>query len=172
MPEESPRSATRLDKIMAEFFPWDPTKYALSIPDMDNQHRVLIQIMNRLASQDSAGAPKADLSRLLAQLVTATVQHFADEELYMASKAYPKLEIHKKIHADLVAQLRGHVDAFNAGSSLRLNRELLDFLKLWLAAHIRGIDMQYAEHVRSAPPGGSARPGGRHAPPTRTPPGA
>lgn len=135
---------------MNDFFPWDPTKYSLAIAEMDHQHQLLIDVMNRLASRDSRGAPKQELQRLLDQLISVTVQHFRDEEEYMATKRYPKLDTHRRIHSELVAQLQGHVAAFAAGASARLNPKFLEFLKFWLAAHIRGIDKQYADHVRSA----------------------
>lgn len=136
---------------MNEFFPWDPTKYSLAIAEMDHQHQRLIDVMNRLASRDASGAPKPELQRLLDQLVSVTEQHFRDEEAYMAAKRYPKLDTHRRIHSELVAQLQGHVAAFAAGTVARLNPRFLEFLKFWLAAHIRGIDKQYAEHVRAVP---------------------
>jgi hemerythrin len=133
---------------MNEFFPWDPTKYSLAIAEMDHQHQMLIDVMNRLASRDSGGAPKHELQRLLDQLGSVTVQHFRDEEAYMATNRYPKLDTHRRIHSELVAQLQGHIAAFAAGTSPRLDPKFLEFLKFWLAAHIRGIDKQYADHVR------------------------
>jgi hemerythrin-like metal-binding protein len=117
---------------------------------MDRQHHLLIDAMNRLAARDASGAPKQETLRLLDQLTNVTLQHFHDEEAYMAEKAYPKLDTHKRIHAELVTQLQSHIAAFRAGASSRLNPKMLEFLKFWLAAHICGIDKQYAEHTRTA----------------------
>jgi len=133
---------------MNDFFPWDLAKYGLAIAEMDRQHEILVQVMNRIAARSADGAPKPELSRLLQQLLNYTVQHFEDEEGYMASQAYPKLDTHRRIHADLIAQLRGHIASFEARSSAQLDPALLGFLKFWLAAHIQGIDKQYAEHTR------------------------
>jgi hemerythrin-like metal-binding protein len=135
------------DASMADYFPWDPSKFGLDISEMDRQHETLIGIMNKLAARDAAGAPKQELSGLLAQLAKYTTQHFAQEEEFMASKRFPKLEVHQRIHHELLAQLGEHVTAFQNGAGSRLDEKLLGFLKFWLSAHILGIDKQYAAHV-------------------------
>ena len=133
---------------MYDFFPWEPTKYGLAIAEMDHQHEAIIHVMNRLATRNAARASKEELSTLLLKLSSCALQHFADEEAYMASNAYPKLDAHKRMHTELITQLQGHVEAFEAGTSSRLEAKFFGFLKFWLLADIQGIDRQYAEHTR------------------------
>jgi hemerythrin-like metal-binding protein len=114
---------------------------------MDREHIQLIAIMNRLASRSAAGAPKNDILQLLDELGSFTVQHFSDEEAFMANAGFPGLATHKRIHAELVQTLRQHVETYRGNSSAKLGPELLDFLKFWLGAHICGIDRRYAQHV-------------------------
>lgn len=132
---------------MSEFFSWDAKAYALEIAEMDNQHQVLIAMMNELAERGAANAPKAEMSALLKQLGNYTIQHFKAEEAYMARIGYPQLETHKVIHRELLNNLRNHVASFDAGTG-KLATELLGFLEFWLAAHIKGIDRQYAAFER------------------------
>lgn len=129
-----------------KFFEWSP-ELALDVEAMDDQHEKLIGMMNRLSEQNDAGASRAELLEGLEQLARFTVEHFDAEEAYMQSIGYPKLERHKLIHGDLLKKLQEHVVKFRAGDG-RISRELLGFLKLWLGAHIKGIDRQYAEHGR------------------------
>lgn len=132
---------------MADYFVWDPKQYSLEIEAMDQEHLVLISMMNKLAVRADAGAAKAELSVLLREFGRYTVRHFDDEEAYMASIDYPKLETHRTIHRDLLGSLHEHIAAFEAGDG-KLSGRFLSFLRLWLGAHIRGIDKQYANFSR------------------------
>jgi hemerythrin len=132
---------------MSNSFPWQPAIYALPIDDMDQQHRVLLELMANLAQRDAGGATKAELSEMLELLRTCTLEHFRDEEAYMAKMACAKLEIHQLIHRDLAKALGEHIREFEAGNG-RLGHRLLSFLKFWLCAHIRGADK---DHLRYPP---------------------
>lgn len=132
---------------MSDLFVWDPKQYSLEIEAMDEQHLRLIGLMNKLAVRAEAGAPKAELSAALRELGRYTVKHFDDEEAYMRSFDYPKLETHRAIHRDLLRTLHEHIDTYEAGDG-RLSPKVLHFLKLWLGAHIKGIDKQYAAYSR------------------------
>jgi hemerythrin len=134
---------------VAELFVWDPKQLGLQVEEMDREHQVLIGMMNKLALRSEAGAAKAELRGLLDELVKYTEKHFADEEAYMRSIQFPKLPSHQAIRRQLLTALGEHVQEFNTGPG-QVSPKLLSFLKLWLSAHIRGIDMQYAEHSRMA----------------------
>ncbi len=128
---------------MKEFFVWNPVEYSLDIELMDDEHQVLIAKMNKLAAQNQAGASKLELLTSLRELGQYTVKHFDDEEAYLASIDYPKLATHRAIHRDLLRSLHEHIAEFQAGDG-KVSDKCLGFLKLWLGAHIKGIDMQYA----------------------------
>jgi hemerythrin-like metal-binding protein len=134
---------------MSDLFVWDPSQYSLEIEAMDQQHLILIGLMNKLAVRADAGAPKAELSAALRELGRFTVKHFDAEEAYMRSFNYPKIETHRAIHKDLLRSLHEHIDIYEAGDG-RLSPKVLQFLKLWLGAHIKGIDKQYAAYSRES----------------------
>jgi hemerythrin len=118
---------------------------------MDQQHRVLLELMANLARRDATGATKAELTEMLEVLRACTLEHFSNEEAYMAKMGCSKLEIHQLIHRDLAKALRDHIREFEAGNG-RLGHRLLSFLKFWLCAHIRGADK---DHLRIPPLGAS-----------------
>ena len=136
---------------MRQFFVWNPAEYSLEIEAMDEEHQVLIAKMNHLAARNDAGASKAELSTALRDLGRYTVRHFDDEEAYLASIHYPKLDTHRAIHRDLLRSLHEHIAAFESGDG-KVSAKFLGFLKLWLGAHIKGIDMQYARFSRAREP--------------------
>ncbi len=120
----------------------------IHVKEMNDEHKVLIDLMNRLHDESHAGKPKAVLQKTFLELVNYTRHHFQDEEQYMYSINYPGLPTHRLIHAKLLTQLDEHFEAFKKGDG-KVTAAVFDFLKMWLNAHIRGIDIQYGEHSMS-----------------------
>jgi hemerythrin-like metal-binding protein len=130
---------------MSEYFQWDAARLSLDVPDMDRDHQVLIACMNKLHDLQEAAASPAEIRVAIDKLVTVTRKHFADEEVYMDHIAYAGAKVHKGVHRQLLERLDGYAEAFRR--ERQLTREFFSFLKMWLSAHIRGIDMKYADFV-------------------------
>ncbi len=126
------------------FFEWTP-QLDVHIPAMNEEHRWLISLMNRLHDQVNSGADRDAQGKTLEELGKATVKHFADEELVMARMGFPKIEHHKKLHAQLLTKFGAHAANFKGGQPL--GPEFFHFLKFWLSAHIQGMDMQYSDYA-------------------------
>lgn len=131
------------------FLDWS-TALDVGVNAMNREHQRLIDLMNALHDGNANGEPKAVLLKRLGELGKWTVTHFQHEETYMASINYPKLATHKRIHADLLEQLDKHVSEFRDSNATALPKQLFTFLKLWLTAHIQGIDAQYSPMKKSA----------------------
>ena len=129
------------------FVEWN-ARYQIGVGPMDEAHKKLLGLMNQLHEQRAAGDDKPELRRTLKALADFTVRHFREEEAYMQSIAFPGLENHKRIHANLLEQLNAHANAFETGTG-SLPDQFFTFLKVWLTAHICGIDTKYAEHARN-----------------------
>lgn len=127
------------------FFVWDP-KLLLGVDAMDAEHRGLVARMNEIHDKVEAGAGKAVLAPLLQDLADLTRRHFDHEEKVMQAAAYSGFETHKLVHKDLLAKLDGHIADFKAGAGT-LSPAFFSFLRLWLTAHILGIDKKYAPTV-------------------------
>jgi len=135
---------------MTEFSQWEREKHSPWIAEMDKQHQALLSLMTSLIRRDAERAPRAELSSLLSMLCDCTVQHFKEEEAYMAATGYQKLDVHQIIHRDLLLELDEQVSRFEAGNG-RLGAPLLSFLKFWLSPHITGVDRQYARRALLRP---------------------
>ncbi|TPV97081.1 MAG: bacteriohemerythrin [Myxococcales bacterium FL481] len=122
----------------------------VGVDAMNREHQRLIDLMNELHTGNERGENKAMLLSRLDKLAKWTVSHFSHEEAYLESIRYPKLTSHRRIHADLLRQLDGHVTSFRESDHKTLPKELFTFLKLWLTAHIQGIDAQYSPVRKSA----------------------
>jgi hemerythrin-like metal-binding protein len=133
---------------LSNFFEWDPAKLSLKIPEMDDEHQVIIQYMNKLHQLHTTAAPAGTIGKALSDLITCTAKHFADEEAYMARIQFPGLRIHKGVHQQLLQRLDAFQQDFR--NSHKLSEDMFVFFKMWLRAHICGIDTKYAEHSRMA----------------------
>jgi hemerythrin-like metal-binding protein len=133
---------------MSSFFEWDPARYALGIVEMDREHQEIVGHMNRLHQLHAAAAPRAQLRRVLDDLVATTRRHFADEEAYMAKIGFAGLQGHKLIHRGLLEKIGTYHAAFAGGATL--GDDFFAFLSMWLKAHICGIDFKYSEFRKAA----------------------
>lgn len=117
------------------------TELATGVSSMDEQHKILIGLMNRLHDENTAGKGKAVLLNSFKELASYTAKHFKNEEDYMESINYPDLKIHKMNHTKLLDQVANHLN--QTETTGELNEDLFPFLKMWLKSHIKGIDTKY-----------------------------
>ena len=129
------------------YFEWN-SNLDLGVDSMNDEHKHLIDLMNKLHALNESKSPHATLLRAVDDLAGYTVKHFADEEAFMASVNFPGLATHKLIHQQLLQQLSEQRDAFaQAGGTVP--DAFFKFLKHWLSAHIKGIDMKYGRHANA-----------------------
>jgi hemerythrin-like metal-binding protein len=121
---------------------WDDA-LSVGIEAIDDQHKKLIVILNRLHESKGSGKGDATMKQILKELIDYTVYHFAFEEKLFDQHGYPETLGHKESHRKLEAQVLEFAQAFEAGSA-SLSAELFMFLRGWLNGHIRGSDRQYS----------------------------
>ncbi len=131
-----------------DFFKWDEKKFGLGVHAMDLEHQKLISLMNQLYSLSKNKAPKPRLVMVLDQLTAYTIKHFDDEEKFMQSIAFPGFITHQQVHKSLLEKFGKHAKSFKEGSDLVVPNEFFTFLKVWLQAHIMGLDRKYSEHAK------------------------
>ena len=115
---------------------------------IDDQHKVLIDLINELYQQINAGAAEATIGRVLAKLIDYTKTHFGFEEDLFNKHGYEETEAHIKIHTKLVSQLVDFQTQFKTGKT-DISVELMEFLKDWLINHIKKTDTRYGPFLRS-----------------------
>jgi hemerythrin len=114
---------------------------------IDEQHKSLVEIINRLHGAMKQGKGKDELGGILVFLKDYTVSHFAMEEQLMAQHSYSGAVQHKAIHAALVMQVADLVDQFQQGKAT-LTLPVMNFLEDWLVKHIQGEDYKFALELR------------------------
>lgn len=124
----------------------------VGVEQMNHEHKGLLELMNALYDAVQSGRSGPETLTLLGELERATKDHFAHEEAYMDRTGYAGAASHKQIHAQLLGKLEHHAANARAANGA-LDDTFFQFLRFWLSAHIRGIDMKYA------PAGGLAKAG-------------
>lgn len=114
----------------------------VGIEEIDNQHKVLVDLLNSLhrAIVEHHGSEAAQ--RILGELLEYTRIHFAVEESLMRILGYPDYEEHKHHHQLLLNEVRMLTRKLAEGRK-SVNFELLHFLKMWLTKHIMEEDRDY-----------------------------
>ena len=127
-------------------FEWDLAKFTTKVSSMDREHEGLVKIMNQLFKENNSGADKNQLLKTVTLLATKTTEHFANEEKYFtALPNYDGAKTHKLIHQKLLSQFGEHLEKFKASPKGKFDDEFFRFLKVWLQAHICGVDRKYGE---------------------------
>jgi hemerythrin len=130
-------------------FAWN-YRYSVGVPEMDAQHRKLIDLLRILYEAVSAGEGEAVVGGVLHDLIEYTQVHFADEERLMALNAYPAYERHRARHAELTAQVLELQRRYEAGE-LVFGMEVMGFLRRWLLDHIQAEDQHYGPFIPRTP---------------------
>ena len=127
---------------------WTPA-YSVQIPQIDEQHKMLVQMINQLHEAMSTGQGRNVLKPLLGNLVQYTVTHFAFEEQAMQRANYPDFQEHRQQHELLKQQVQDMQARLNSGE-LSLTIDMLNFLRDWLVKHIQGADQKYVPFLAKA----------------------
>ncbi len=130
------------------FFKWS-NDYSVNIPEIDEQHHELVNILNRLFVAISKREGHKVVAGILDALVVYTQTHFALEERLMKDANYPGLAAHKEEHRRLIAQLDELARKFMLDEK-PIYFEMLGFLRTWLREHILGSDIQYSTALQKA----------------------
>ncbi|RZK02037.1 MAG: bacteriohemerythrin [Novosphingobium sp.] len=128
---------------------WDQS-LDIGVERMNAEHRDILDAMNIVYDGANAGQSGPAMMARIRRLGDITTRHFADEEAYLQRIGYPEFDIHKGIHTKLLADFAAHTQAIEAAGGVPTGA-FFTFLRLWLSAHIKCIDLKYGNFARSSP---------------------
>jgi hemerythrin-like metal-binding protein len=131
---------------MPQLIAWNAA-YALGIPSIDEQHRLLISMICHFQEAMLEGRTKEVVAPLLGAMNRYTEFHFNYEEQLLEQHGYAELKAHREQHANLIAALKDLEKKYNAGR-LRARAPLMQFLRTWLVDHIGDDDREFAEFLK------------------------
>jgi len=115
---------------------------------VDNEHKQLFGMVNRLHEVITNGDHKDVAGPVLRNLVSYTDKHFSHEERLMKDSGYPGYDGHKAKHEDLKGQAIDLMNKYESGVQV-LNTTLVSFLTKWLVEHINQEDKKMIAWVKS-----------------------
>jgi len=142
-------------------------EYSVNLEEIDEQHKVLIKLINNLENiyenMDSYSNFDSLLMGTLNELKNYTILHFSTEEVLMRMFDYDDFEEHKAGHDKFVALVNKNIikvgelltrraKSKNVDEKERIKEEvevlikgILEFLQNWLIKHIMKSDKEYVE---------------------------
>ena len=130
-----------------DIFPWNEN-FNTGITLIDEQHKMLVQLLNQLASHVAFQADIPTLSAIFDQLADYAVYHFQAEEMiwheYLSED--PMEAKHKLVHNSFIQAVQKLKEETASKPADTVIEGVLSFLARWLASHILEND-RYQAHV-------------------------
>ena len=120
-----------------DIFPWNEN-FNTGLPEIDEQHKKLVQLLNLLASHLAFQSDLPALTVIFDELAEYAVYHFQTEEGIWAEFLAndPIVSGHKETHNNFVAAVVGLRAEKNTQPTEKIVEDVLAFLTRWLASHI------------------------------------
>jgi hemerythrin len=117
---------------------------SVGIEEIDNQHKKLIAIANRLHTAMIQGKGRNIVGEIISELVDYASVHFETEEKYMREFGFDGLDEHSVEHDDFTRKVLDFRSEFNK-QNLLLSADVMNFLSNWLITHMLETDRKYME---------------------------
>lgn len=122
--------------------------YSTGVSDIDEQHKVLINNLNKFQEIVKRGDGEAVVTKMFAFLEQYIHKHFAFEEKWMAKVQCPVAETNKSAHQRFIQAFMNLKQRYEEeGVNEDLLNKIHTTLETWLRNHISEIDVQLRDSV-------------------------
>ncbi len=115
-------------------------EFETGIPDVDHEHRELVDLINSLHEQLGNRADPETVSAFLGEVFARISAHFALEETIMRKHGYDEYEAHKAEHEKLLDDIRDIMDDYEAGVYEEFEDRLASRVRDWFVDHFKTKD--------------------------------
>lgn len=120
-------------------------QYSIGDPLLDQQHRLIIEMLNLLTEFSIAKIDPETISQLLSDMTHYSQMHFKTEESYLSKRGYPYLKEHKENHVQFILKTERFCEAAMINLT-NLPDHMLAYLSSWWRHHILEEDMKYKSY--------------------------
>ncbi len=131
------------------FMKWEPG-FNLGIPEVDNQHKKIIELINALNQAFIENVTNEKIGNILDDMSNYASQHFKTEEDLFKKSNFPLMKEHIAQHEYFVNKVGDFKRNFNSGQTITFR--LMKFLRSWWTNHILDSDREYVEIIKSSIP--------------------
>jgi methyl-accepting chemotaxis protein len=121
--------------------------YKLGINSIDDQHKVLFGLINKLYHTYGKSRSKAELREVLVELLNYTKYHFGHEEKIFQRIGYAGTPKHIEQHQMFINKVNSFKEEFEKGD-VSVALDVVHFLQDWLVSHIQRTDKAYAAEFK------------------------
>ena len=125
------------------FIKWLP-EYEFGIPEIDQQHKHLVELLNRFYEGLVDQNTKDQLLILLNEAIDYTHYHFSEEVKMMQDIGYTALIEQKKMHLDVENRIENFKEKILLNKPV-LSMEVINEIKSWFIDHVQIEDRKYVE---------------------------
>lgn len=125
---------------MKDFFVWNDT-YSVDIPEIDEQHFNLIQMINELYNAYLSNTHQDVIGAIINGLVIYSKEHFLYEEKFFINKKKELVEKHLLEHQNFLQKVEDFTIDYKKNNKA-LTFKVITFLQTWLKDHILGMDKE------------------------------
>jgi len=122
--------------------------YSINVAEIDEQHKKLLEHVNKLHAGVEAQIDKQVLHQLIVDLYEYTVFHFAFEEKLMKQHGMDHIKTHHEEHKLMLEHLKDVCNAMSDGKRPAFYSEY-DVSDDWFLAHIKGSDQKMGAFLNS-----------------------
>lgn len=122
--------------------------YSIGVPDVDHEHKEMIQIINELFTHIAGDDSHATTLYFLGEIYAKIASHFALEEKIMHEKKYDEFLDHKEDHDHLLDKILDIMDEYEQSENID-NEVFAEKLNNWFGEHFRTKDARlhkFLEH--------------------------
>ncbi|MFA6855800.1 MAG: bacteriohemerythrin [Treponema sp.] len=132
------------------FIKWLP-EYEFGIPEIDQQHKHLVELLNRFYEGLVDQNTKDQLLILLNEAIDYTHYHFSEEVKMMQDIGYTALIEQKKMHLDVENRIENFKEKILLNKPV-LSMEVINEIKSWFIDHVQIEDRKYVELYKRVMP--------------------
>lgn len=118
--------------------------FKIGIKSIDDQHKVLFELINKLYTTYGKSKSKTQLKQVLNDLLDYTIYHFGNEEDIFRRINYEGTDKHLVQHKKFIEKIHAFREEFNAGD-VSVALDVVQFLQEWLVTHIQRTDKAYVQ---------------------------
>ncbi len=130
-------------------FSWSD-EYSVGVSSMDEHHKQLFNIINKLYNVMKAGKAKQAIIPIMEELIDYTKYHFQEEEILMEKAKYYGLHFQKQEHMKFIFQLQAlqqeiKTEHNNTVVAIKISSVVVN----WLLEHIIKVDKRYEDYLKT-----------------------
>lgn len=123
------------------------TSLSVGVQSFDQAHMQMFLCFNEFHAAIQAGTAPEKIAAILEKLRSCTLDHFENEEKWLARKNDPNLTEHIAHHRQFQSQIDHLIRDYNS-QKIILSEAVSKSLREWMTGHIMTIDRCYAMRYR------------------------